>query len=148
MGNHAPANSLIALAERPPESNRLSEDAIRHLVDRFYTKVRADPELGPIFERAIAGDWGPHLATMHDFWSSVMLTSGRYKGNPVAVHLRVEGIEPRLFDRWLALFDETCRESLHDDVADAFRTKAVRIAESLKLALFYRPDQPWQRSTP
>ena len=148
MGNHAPANSVIALAEEPRESNRLSEDAIRHLVDHFYTKVRADPELGPIFERAIAGDWGPHLATMHDFWSSVMLTSGRYKGNPVAVHLRVEGIEPRLFDRWLALFDETCREFFLDDVADAFHTKAVRIAESLKLALFYRPDQPWQRSTP
>ena len=148
MGNHAPANSPIALAERSPESNRLSEDAIRHLVDHFYTKVRADRELGPIFERAIAGDWGPHLATMHDFWSSVMLTSGRYKGNPVAVHLRVEGIEPRLFDRWLALFDETCRESHHDDVADVFCAKASRIAESLKLALFYRPDQPWQRSAP
>ena len=148
MGNHAPANSPIALAERSPESNRLSEDAIRHLVDHFYTKVRADRELGPIFERAIAGDWGPHLATMHDFWSSVMLTSGRYKGNPVAVHLRVEGIEPRLFDHWLALFDETCRESLHDDVADAFCARASRIAESLKLALFYRPDQPWQRSAP
>ena len=148
MGNHAAANSLIALVKRPPESGPPSEDAIRHLVDRFYTKVRADPELGPIFERAIAGDWGPHLATMHDFWSSVMLTSGRYKGNPVAVHLQVEGIEPRLFDRWLALFDETCREFFDDDVADAFRMKAVRIAESLKLALFYRPDQPWQRSTP
>jgi hemoglobin len=148
MGNHAPANSVIALAEEPRESNRLSEDAIRHLVDHFYTKVRADPELGPIFERAIAGDWGPHLATMHDFWSSVILTSGRYKGNPVAVHLRVEGIEPRLFDRWLALFDETCREFFDDDVADAFYEKASRIAESLKLALFYRPDRPWQRSTP
>ena len=148
MGNDAAANSIIALAKRPLEIGRLSEDAIRHLVDSFYTKVRADPELGPIFERAIAGDWGPHLATMHDFWSSVMLTSGRYKGNPVAVHLRVEGIEPRLFDRWLALFDETSREFFDDDVADAFRTKAVRIAESLKLALFYRPDQPWQRSAP
>jgi hemoglobin len=85
---------------------------------------------------------------MHDFWSSVMLTSGRYKGNPVAIHLRVEGIEPQLFARWLALFDETCRELFDDDVADAFRTKAVRIAESLKLALFYRPDWPWQRGTP
>jgi hypothetical protein len=52
-----------------------------------YAKVRADSELGPIFKRAIPGDWGPHLATMHDFWSSIMLTSGRYKGNPVAVHL-------------------------------------------------------------
>ena len=106
MGNDAAANSIIALAERPSEIGRLSEDAIRHLVDSFYKKVRADPELGPIFDRAIAGDWGPHLATMHDFWSSVILTSGRYKGNPVAVHLRVEGIEPQLFDRWLALFGE------------------------------------------
>ena len=148
MGNDAAANSIIALAERPSEIGRLSEDAIRHLVDSFYKKVRADPELGPIFDRAIAGDWGPHLATMHDFWSSVILTSGRYKGNPVAVHLRVEGIEPQLFDRWLALFGETCRECFHDDVANAFCAKAWRIAESLKLALFYRPDQPWQRSTP
>ena len=148
MGNEAAANTIVGLAKRPLGIGRLSEDAIRHLVDSFYTKVRADPELGPIFERAIAGDWGPHLATMHDFWSSVMLTSGRYKGNPVAVHLRVEGIEPRLFDRWLALFDETCRELFDDDVADVLRAKAARIAESLKLALFYRPDQPWQRSAP
>jgi hemoglobin len=148
MGNDAAANNIVALAERPSDSGRLSEDAIRQLVDRFYSKVRADPELGPIFERAIAGDWGPHLATMHDFWSAVMLTSGRYKGNPVAVHLRLEGIEPHLFGRWLALFDETCRELLDDSVAEAFRTKAAHIAESLKLALFYRPDRPWQRIAP
>ena len=70
------------------------------------------------------------------------------KGNPVAIHLRVEGIEPQLFARWLALFDETCRELFDDDIADAFRAKAERIAESLKLALFYRPDRPWQRSAP
>ncbi|MGC1181026.1 MAG: group III truncated hemoglobin [Methyloceanibacter sp.] len=148
MGNHAAANNSVVLAESPSEIGRLSEDVIRHLVDSFYTRVRADSELGPIFERAIPGDWGPHLATMHDFWSSVMLTSGRYKGNPVAVHLRLEGIEPQLFGRWLALFDETCRELLDHEVADVFRAKASRIAESLKLALFYRPDRPWQRSAP
>ena len=148
MGNHAAAKKIIALARGPLEIGRLSDDAIPHLIDSFYAKVRADPELGPIFDRAIPGDWGPHLATMHDFWSAVMLTSGRYKGNPVAVHLRVEGIEPRLFGRWLELFDETCRELFDDDVADGFRVKAARIAESLKLALFYRPDRPWQRSAP
>jgi hemoglobin len=148
MGNHAAAKKIIVLARTPSEIGGLSNDAIRHLVDSFYAKVRADPELGAIFERAIPGDWGPHLATMHDFWSSIMLTSGRYKGNPVAVHLRVEGIEPQLFARWLILFDETCRELFDDDVADAFRAKAERIAESLKLALFYRPDRPWQRSAP
>jgi hemoglobin len=148
MGNNATAKRIIALVDRPSDIGRLSDEAIRHLVDNFYAKVRADPELGPIFERAIHDDWGPHLATMHDFWSSIMLTSGRYHGNPVAIHLRVEGIEPQLFARWLALFDETCRELFDDDVADAFRAKAERIAESLKLALFYRPDRPWQRSAP
>jgi len=77
-----------------------------------------------------------------------MLTSGRYKGNPVAVHGRVEGIESELFDRWLALFRETCRELFDESTAEAFQAKAARIAESLKLALFYRPDRPWPRSVP
>jgi hemoglobin len=148
MGNDAAANNVIALVGLSSGNGRLSEASIRQLVDCFYIKVRADPELGPIFERAIPGDWGPHLATMHDFWSSIMRTSGRYKGNPVAIHLRLEGMKPELFTRWLALFDETCRELFDDDAADLFRAKAARIAESLKLALFYRPDRPWQRIAP
>lgn len=147
MANHAAANNVIGLAQPSSNNAWLPESAIRQLVDSFYAKVRADPELGPIFERAIV-DWGAHLATMHDFWSSIMLTSGRYKGNPVAVHQRVEGIDPRLFERWLALFDETCREQFDSDIAAAFRMKATRIAESLKLALFYRPNQPSLRSSP
>jgi hemoglobin len=128
--------------------DQISEDGIRRLVDGFYDKVRADPQLAPIFVRAIPGDWAVHLATMRDFWSSVMLTSGRYKGNPVATHLRLEGIEPRMFDRWLELFDQTCGELFDDKVANTFRVKAVRIAESLKLALFYKPDRPWPRCVP
>ena len=119
-----------------------TEAEIGRLVDAFYDKVRADPQLGPVFERAIS-DWGPHLATMRNFWSSVMLTSGRYKGNPVAVHRRVEGLEFDLFARWLALFDETCRELFAPELAALFQAKAERIAESLKLAMFYRPDRLW-----
>lgn len=129
-------------------AERISEDAIERLVNQFYVKVRADPELGPIFEGAIRGDWAPHLAMMRDFWSSVMLTTGRYKGNPVAAHVRIDGIEPRLFDRWLELFNETCGELFADSAADALRAKAARIAESLKLSLFYRPDRAWPRRTP
>jgi hemoglobin len=131
----------IAIRTRTP-GTPLTEEVIGELVDTFYVKVRADPELGPVFDRAIA-DWGPHLATMRKFWSSVMLTSGRYKGNPVAVHHRVDGIEIQLFERWLALFDDTCRELFDGELAAAFNDKARRIAESLKLALFYRPDRPW-----
>jgi hemoglobin len=123
--------------------DRISEEGIRRLVDAFYAKVRCDPELAPIFMRAIPGDWQPHLTRMYAFWSSVMLTSGRYKGNPVVKHLVIPGILPHLFERWLALFNETCGELFDDGVGEQFRVKAARIAESLMLALFYRPDRPW-----
>jgi len=76
---------------------------------------------------------------MYDFWSSVMLTTGRYKGNPLAVHMRLDGIEPSMFARWLALFRATAEELFPSDLAASFREKSERIAESLKLGLFYRP---------
>jgi hemoglobin len=122
--------------------DHVSEDGIRQLVDAFYRKVRLDPDLAPVFLRAIPGDWQPHLK-MYDFWSSVMLTTGRYKGNPVIKHIVLPGIAPGLFERWLALFNETCGELFDDGVAVEFCAKAARIAESLKLAMFYRPDRPW-----
>ena len=123
--------------------DRISEEGIRRLVDAFYVKVRRDPELAPIFLRAIPGDWQPHLNKMYAFWSSVMLTTGRYKGNPVVKHLVIPGIRPHLFERWLALFNETCGELFDEGIGEEFRVKAARIAESLMLALFYRPDRPW-----
>lgn len=121
----------------------ISEDAIHRLVDTFYGKVRTDPELAPVFHRAIPGDWEPHLATMRAFWSSVMLTSGRYKGNPMIKHMRLEGMQPQLFTRWLALFGEACEELFEPEIGEAFRIRAARIAESLKLGLFYKPGQSW-----
>jgi hemoglobin len=125
-----------------PKIAVVTETGIERLVDCFYRKVRTDPELGPVFDRAIQ-DWPSHLAIMRNFWSSVMLTSGRYKGNPVAVHAKVQGLERHLFARWLELFDQTCTGLFVPSVAEAFRQKARRIAESLQLALFYRPDRAW-----
>ena len=123
--------------------DHVSEHGIKLLVDGFYAKVRRDPELAPIFLRAIPGDWGPHLNKMYAFWSSVMLTSGRYKGNPVVKHMAIPNIKPALFERWLALFNETSTELFDDAVSAEFQARAARIAESLQLALFYRPDRPW-----
>lgn len=70
-----------------------------------------------------------------------MLTSGRYKGDPVAVHGQVAGTEVELFERWLPLFDETCRELFVPDIADLFASKAVCIAES-RQAHAVLPDGP------
>ena len=116
----------------------MTEAQIAALVRTFYERVRLDPELGALFESAVH-DWPAHLGTLTDFWSSVMLTSGRYKGSPMAAHLRHAGaIEPAMFDRWLTLWGDTARETLAPADAAAVVAKAERIAESLKLALFFR----------
>ena len=120
-----------------------SEAEIAALVDLFYLRVRADPQLGPLFEREIGDGWDAHLGTMVRFWSSVMLGTGRYKGNPVAVHKAVPGIEPAMFEHWLDLFRATCHDLFPPEIAERFQEKAERIAESLKLAMWYSPENPW-----
>jgi hemoglobin len=124
----------------------IGEDDIVRLIDAFYAKVREDRVLAPVFTRAIAPDaWPAHLAKMYDFWSSVMLTSGRYKGNPLAVHARVPGLEETMFEPWLALFHETAEAHFPPALAARFRDKSERIAESLRLGLYWRPSRPGTR---
>src|ERR1700722_9086070 len=112
----------------------ITEPAIATLVHRFYGKARLDPAIGPLFEQAVR-DWGQHLDKLCDFWSSVMLTTGRYKGNPMAAHLK-QPIDPEFFARWLDLWRETAGEIFSPGAAAQFGFRAERIAESLKLALF------------
>ena len=55
----------------------IDETDIRNLVLAFYSRIRNDSELGPIFERSVGHRWDQHLSQMIDFWSSVILHSGR-----------------------------------------------------------------------
>jgi len=120
------------------------EATIKVLVDAFYARVRRDATLGPIFDAAIADHaWPVHLEKMYAFWSSVMLTSGRYKGDPVSTHRGVTGLKAPMFGNWLDLFEATAAELFVPEIADQFTQKARRIAESLKLAMFFRPERPW-----
>ena len=122
----------------PPDAAGMTEDQLRVLVDRFYGRVREDEALGPVFNGAI-DDWPAHLEKLAAFWSSVMLTTGRYKGSPMAAHLQHRArITPALFERWLALWNATCAEVMEPAAAEALQEKAARIAESLQLALFFK----------
>ena len=116
----------------------ITETQIAMLIPRFYDRVRADALIGPVFAGAI-DNWPPHLEKLMAFWSSVMLSSGRYKGNPMAAHMKhLAAITPPMFDRWLALWAEVTAETLPADLARALQAKAERIAQSLKLALYFR----------
>ncbi|HEY9578972.1 MAG TPA: group III truncated hemoglobin [Rhizorhapis sp.] len=127
----------------------IDEQELERLVALFYARVRADEELGPIFNDAI-DDWPEHLEKLVAFWSSVVLTSGRYKGNPMAAHLKHrDRITPALFDRWLGLWNMTTSEVMPPKAAAILQEKAARIAQSLSLGLFFRidADLPQRNST-
>lgn len=112
----------------------IDEETIRRLVHTFYGKIRKDSMLGPIFAAKIA-DWDLHLQRMCDFWSSVVLMSGRYHGQPMPAHMPLP-VEARHFDRWLGLFEETAREVCPKSAAAAlFIDRAQRIAASLEMGI-------------
>ena len=106
----------------------ITEAEIAALIPRFYDKVRADALIGPVFAGAI-DDWPPHLEKLMAFWSSVMLTSGRYKGNPMAAHMKhLATITPPMFDRWLALWAQVTAETLPAGMAAELEAKAEALA--------------------
>ncbi|UGV27019.1 group III truncated hemoglobin [Rhodopseudomonas boonkerdii] len=111
----------------------LNEENIALLVHTFYSRAREDEVLGPIFNAAVA-DWNHHLAQISDFWSSMMLKTGRYNGRPMRPHLMLP-LTGAHFDRWLALFEPTTREIFDADVADAIILRARRIADSFEMGI-------------
>ena len=114
-----------------PDANDIG---IATLIDRFYDKLRADAELGPVFSAAVH-DWPAHKVLLRDFWSSLVLRSGRYRGNPMGVHRALPAFPQHLFHRWLALWRETAREVFDTSAAELFIGTAERVAQGLSMGL-------------
>src|SRR5437868_12649864 len=115
------------------EGEPINERLIAKLLRAFYDRVRVDPLIGPIFNERIQ-DWEPHLARIGDFWSAVMLRSGRYQGQPMRLHLPLP-IDATHFDRWLELFEATAREMCSAAVAEQFIQRARTIGRSLEMGV-------------
>lgn len=121
------------------ETEGVDEDSLARLVDRFYAAVRSDALIGPVFNDAI-DDWPYHLDKLTAFWSSLMLTTGRYKGTPMAAHFKHRArITPAMFDRWLVLWRAATEAEMPPAAARSMQAKAERIAENFKLALARLP---------
>lgn len=114
----------------------LDDALIEAVVADFYGKARRDPVIGPIFNRVIAeDDWPAHLATIADFWSSLLLGTRRYNGRPMPKHLAINELSDPHFARWLRLFAETVEQLCPPDVAALFNDRAGRVAQSFRLGL-------------
>jgi hemoglobin len=121
------------MSEKPP----ICAVAVRNLVTAFYTRVRRDHVLAPVFARAVGtsdAEWEAHIAQMEDIWSSAMLAGGLRRRKPMPLRARLPYLEPALLERWLSLFGGTCSDLFEPEIALAFQTSALRIAAGLRAA--------------
>lgn len=118
------------------QEEQITEREISELVERFYARVQADPVIGPIFNEAI-DDWPAHLTLLKSFWSSVLLATQTYKGDPMMTHLQLP-LEEAHFQRWLTLFAETARETMPADHAEIVIAKSQRIAQNFRNAIAWQ----------
>lgn len=115
------------------------EAAIDACVRNFYAKGRNDDLLGPLFNLHIA-DWERHLKRIQDFWSRTLLGTARYSGHPYPAHMHLP-VEPEHFTRWLALFEETARQTLDATLAEKAIGRARHMSVSFQAGIFPFKDE-------
>ena len=133
----APSFAEAARARKASEAHAMGidEPLISRLVEHFYDRIRTHEVLGPIFEHRVV-NWTPHLARMKDFWASIAIESGRFRGNPMQKHIAIPDLTPAHFVAWLTLWDATVADVVTDPAAaELFRDRARRIANSLQTAI-------------
>lgn len=125
----------------------ITEEQVSELVEAFYARVQDDKTLAPIFAGNIQKSWPEHLDRMKTFWRSVLLKTGEYKGQPVPIHRKIDGLTEDNFEQWLNLFSQTAYSTFHKDAAPLVLGAAKNIATSLWLSRnqdpFAKPPE-WQ----
>ncbi|MFT5422277.1 MAG: hemoglobin [Phycisphaerales bacterium] len=123
-----PASDLASVGH---ESQIVTESEIRTLVDTFYEEVREDSLLGPVFAEQV-GDWSAHLPKMYDFWSTVVLRTGRYSGRPLEAHEVIPGLTSAHFARWLELWGRVVAQTIPAAAQPGFLAPAQRMAGTIE----------------
>lgn len=118
----------------------INEEMVKCVVHNFYARARHNAVLGPILRNAVGLNWTEYISLMTDYWTSVLLNTERYHGNPILAHLQHSEIKREHFDLWLGLWRETAEEFCAPPAAAEFVRKAEEIGNSLKLNLYEKPN--------
>ncbi len=114
----------------------ISEESIYLLVHTFYGDVRKNAILGPVFDNVLRDQWATHMPRMVDFWSSILLGTGKFQGNVYGKHMALTDIKKEHFVQWLSLFQKTVSSLFNEESANKILETADRIAGSLQYGYF------------
>jgi hemoglobin len=112
------------------------EEDVKRMVDAFYERVNADSLLSPVFNNVAHVDWIHHLPIMYRFWSSLLLGTMTYKGQPFPKHMPLP-IGKEHFERWLDLFKLTVDALFRGVKAEEAKLRAENIAHMFQYRLEY-----------
>ncbi len=117
-----------------------NREDVNLLVKTFYTKVRADEHIGPIFNEIIS-DWDHHLELLTDFWETNLFFVQKYRGNPVQAHIGVDQsiaheITNEHFGTWLRLWVNTVDELFEGKKATLAKERARNMSGVLFMRIF------------
>ena len=124
-----------------------TKEDIQLLVHTFYSKIRTDELLGPIFNFHISeNQWPFHLKKLTSFWETNIFGVHNYKGSPTKKHLKVDesldyDMDMHHFGKWLQIWVETINELFIGDAADKAIYMARKMATAQYLTLWkHKPD--------
>ena len=113
---------------------------IKLLVNTFYSKVNEDELLSKVFNEQVGVDWEKHLPKMYNFWSTILLETMSYEGQPFPHHMKL-GINEKHFERWQALFMQTVKDNFSGATADMAMERAKNIATIFQYKLGLKPTE-------
>ena len=111
-------------------------ERIAQLVHRFYDAIRADAELGPVFEAELHDRWAPHLERMVDFWCTATKVSRSFRGNVYGKHMALPRIAPHHLKRWLQLWQVHTQAVFAPAPAAELQDIATGVARVMHLGWF------------
>ncbi len=115
-----------------------TREKIGFFVDRFYERMLADEQLGPIFLDVAAIDTSVHLPHIKDYWCKLLLGEKRYQRHTMDIHRqlnRKRTLRAEDFQRWLRLFTTTVDDHFSGERADRAKQVASTIAANMERAL-------------
>lgn len=122
-------------------TGKLDEALLARVIDEFYRRVRADAQLGPVFNTIIGDRWGPHIEKIMSFWMTATRLGSGYRGRDfMPAHLGHARIRAEQLPQWLKLFRETCQDLCAPEEAAELVRIAEQMAENMAISLRRRDE--------
>ena len=115
-----------------------TRDDCELLVRTFYGQAMTDHLIGYLFTDIAKLDLTTHIPRITDFWETILLGGGNYRGGAFRVHYdlhRQSPLQTGHFDRWLVLWRASVDACFQGPRAELAKAHALRVARAFSSRL-------------